>query len=224
MARRILDLYSGAGGAAFGYNRAGFYPYGIDTQPQPRYPFPFLQGDALSALRILLSGGSLTFGDEELSLCDFSAVHASPPCQAYSSMSKSRPGLADEYPKLIGATRVLMMHTGLPYVIENVEGARKELRTPTMLCGQMFDYEIYRHRLFETNFYVIPPPHPDHETPASRAGHWTPGTIMSVAGHVSPISKAREIMAIDWMSRDELAEAIPPYYSAYIGRELAHQL
>ncbi|OMC41902.1 hypothetical protein A5742_31475 [Mycolicibacterium fortuitum] len=88
----------------------------------------------------------------------------------------------------------------------------------------MFGYELYRHRLFESNIKLTEPLHPAHVKPASKAGHWKPGTIMSVSGHVSPIKLAREIMDIDWMTRDELAESIPPYYTEYIGRQLIEAL
>lgn len=201
---RLLDLYCCAGGAAMGYHQAGFDVFGVDISPQPNYPFPFVQADALAFLEFPLIG--------------FDAIHASPPCQRFSNMSNCRPGLAQEYDDFISATRAGLQRTGLPYVIENVPGA--PLENPTMLCGQMFGLELYRHRLFESNIPLCPPPHPEHLVPASKAGHWVPGTIMSIAGHAAPIAKAREVMGIDWTTREELAEAIPPRYSEYIGRQM----
>ncbi len=200
---KLLDLCCCAGGAAMGYWRAGFDVYGVDTEAQPNYPFWFQKGDALT-----------------FPLDGFDAVHASPPCQGYSAMSTCRPGLADKYPKLIGPLRDRFVSAGIPYVIENVEAAKKEMVNPVSLCGQMFGLELYRHRLFECSFDLTAPEHPEHVIPASKAGHWEPGTIMSVAGHVAPIAKAREVMGIDWTTREELAEAIPPAYTEYVGAAL----
>lgn len=201
----LLDLFCGAGGAAMGYHRAGFDVVGVDIAPQPNYPFEFHQADALEYLRGM--------GPR------FAAVHASPPCQRYSAMSACRPGLAGDYPDLVAPTRDLLMRTGLPWVIENVPGS--PLENPITLCGHMLGLELYRHRLFESNIALQQPPHPRHVKPASRAGHWNPGTIMSVSGHVAPIAVARAAMGIDWMSRAELAESIPPAYTEYVGRQLA---
>lgn len=110
----------------------------------------------------------------------------------------------------------------MPYVIENVPGA--PLVGAVELCGQMFGLELYRHRLFETSFSLTPPVHPPHGVPASKAGHWREGTIMSVAGHVSPMRIARAAMGNDWMSRDGLTESIPWSYTEYIGRQLMSSL
>lgn len=201
---RILDLFCGAGGAAMGYHRAGFEVVGVDIAPQPNFPFEFHQADALT-----LDPGWVA---------SFDVIHASPPCQRYSAMTNARPGLADGYPDLIAHARRLLQESGRPYVIENVPGS--PLIDPVMLCGQMFGMELYRHRLFESNAPLAAPPHPEHVVPASRAGHWKPGTIMSVAGHVAPVAKAREVMGIDWTTRDELAESIPPAYTEHLGRLL----
>ena len=221
--RRILDLFCGAGGAGMGYHRAGFDVVGVDINPQPRYPFAFHQQDATFALRRLVNRGGSTFvhpdgRHEFLTLADFAAIHASPPCQRYSAMSACRPGLSDDYPDLVRDTRALAIASGLPYVIENVPGS--PLVDPIVLCGQMFGLELYRHRLFESNIPLTAPAHPPHLVPASKAGHWRPGTVMSVAGHVSPIRKAREVMGIDWMNRDELGESIPPAYTEFLGGQL----
>ncbi len=207
----LLDLFCGAGGAAVGYHRAGFDVVGVDINPQPRYPFRFVQADALD----FTSWHLATWANPQ-----WDAIHASPPCQGYSAMSNSRPEIDGKYPRLIEPVRELLQATGLPYVIENVPGAKNEMRDPVTLCGQMFGLELYRHRLFESNTWIEQPEHPAHTVPASKAGHWKPGTVMSVAGHVSPIAKAREVMGIDWMTRDELAESIPPAFTEHVGSYL----
>lgn len=212
----VLDLFAGAGGAGMGYYHAGFDVVGVDLHPQKNYPFKFVQADALDALRDVVEFGPMSdFGR-------LSAIHASPPCQRYSAMSKCRPELAEKYPDLVDPVRKLLIQTGLPYVIENVPGA--PLHDPVMLCGQMFGQELYRHRLFESNMPLAAPAHPKHVIPASKAGHWTPGTIMSISGHVSPMWKAREVMGIDWCTRDELAESIPPAYTEHLGKQLLEAL
>jgi DNA (cytosine-5)-methyltransferase 1 len=153
---------------------------------------------------------------------EYDAIHAGPPCQRKSRMTNCRPGLAAQYPNLIAPTRIILDHIGKPYVIENVEGS--DVRADLVLCGSMFGLELYRHRLFESNVPLWAPSHPRHLIPASKAGHWKPGTIMSVSGHVSPMSVARAAMGIDWMTRDELAEAIPPAYTEFIGEQLLAHL
>jgi DNA (cytosine-5)-methyltransferase 1 len=216
---KLLDAYSCAGGAGMGYHRAGFDVTGVDKEPQPNYPFKFIQASALDVL-----------ADRDF-LSQFAAIHASPPCQGDSRMTNCRPGLAAEYQRLIEPTRNLLTAWGGPWVIENVDGAglpgQADLlgATGVMLCGTMFGLPLYRHRFFQTPFHVAAPHHPRHLIPASKAGHWKPGTIISVEGHCSPIGVAREAMGgIDWMTRDELAEAIPPPYAGYLGQALMAQL
>jgi DNA (cytosine-5)-methyltransferase 1 len=209
---RLLDLFCGAGGASLGYHDAGFEVVGVDIKPQPNYPFEFIQAEALDTLGRFMRTSRL------LHSARFDAIHASPPCQAYSSMTKCRPGLSLEYPDLIGPTRHLLEQSGLPWVIENVPYA--PMRADVTLCGQMFGLPLYRHRLFEANFPIVQPDHPEHLIPASKAGHWKPGTIISVSGHVAPISVARMAMGIDWMNRDELSEAIPPAYTEFVGQQM----
>jgi DNA (cytosine-5)-methyltransferase 1 len=130
--------------------------------------------------------------------------------------------LADAYPDLIEPVRERLIKLGRPWVIENVPGS--PLKDPITLCGQMFGQELYRHRLFETSFDIPEPHHPEHVMPASKAGHWRPGTVMSISGHIAPIAKAREVMGIDWCNREELAEAIPPAYTEYVGKYLAAEV
>lgn len=202
---KCADLFSGAGGAAMGMHRAGFEVEGWDIAPQKNYPFKLNVADALAA---------------DLSGFDF--IWASPPCQRHSSMSNCRPGLADTYPDLIAATRAKLRASGLPYIIENVVGA--PLENPITLCGAMFGLQTYRHRLFESNIPLTAPAHPDHATPTSKAGHWRPGTFISVAGHCAPMEMARKAMGIDWMNRGELAEAIPPAYSYHLANQILGHL
>ncbi len=202
---KLLDLFCGAGGAAMGYSRAGFDEIvGVDIKAQPRYPFTFVQGDALEYLA--------AHGTE------FDAIHASPPCQRYSRASVCRPGLSKDYPDLVGPTRKALEATGRPFVIENVPGA--PLRRPIALCGTMFGLRLYRHRLFESNVILSKLPHGRHLLKGSRAGHWKDGEVISVAGNCAPIALAREAMGIDWMRREELAESIPPAFTEFIGRQL----
>lgn len=214
---RLLDLYSGAGGCAVGYHRAGFEVIGVDIEDHPDYPFEFHQADALDVLRTWdLSG--------------FDAIHASPPCQAYSAMSNCRPGLAEEYPDLVEPTRDALEATGLPWVIENVEGSPVASgaalfgHSGVELCGRMFGLLLYRHRRFESNIRLTQPHHPRHDIPASKAGHWEPGTIISVSGNCSPISVARDAMGIDWMTREDLSEAVPPAYTYFVGSQIREVL
>ena len=124
----------------------------------------------------------------------------------------------------------LLIEWGGPWVIENVAGSGLPIQDDllgangVLLCGTMFGRELYRHRLFESSIPLPPPHHPRHDKPASKAGHWRPGTVISVAGHCSPIDLAQDVMGIDWMTRDELGESIPPYYTEYIGRALLASL
>jgi DNA (cytosine-5)-methyltransferase 1 len=224
---RLLDLFAGAGGAAAGYQRAGFYVVGVDIVPQPHYcGDEFVQADALEVLTILLSGGTW----EGYVLADFAAIHASPPCQGYSRM-RHLPWLKDrDYPLLIEPVRAALRAMKLPYVIENVEGA--PLDPAFMLCGLSFGLRMYRHRLFESSELMLTPPHQRHTVTIgkgrllgsrySRASAGVTGILPDPAGHTAGASTraAAEAMGIDWMNRDELAQAIPPAYTEWIGAHL----
>lgn len=188
-----------------GLHRAGFEVEGWDIQPQQNFPFKFTLGDALAA---------------DLSGFDF--VWASPPCQRHSRMSLCRSGLRMKYPDLIATTRKKLKKWGGPWIIENVIGA--PLVNPIMLCGAMFGLKTYRHRIFESSLSLVAPAHPKHETPTSKAGHFVPGTFISVAGNCAPMSMAREALGIDWTTRAELVEAIPPAFSEFLGRQIITQL
>ncbi len=217
---RLLDLFCGAGGAAMGYHRAGFEVVGVDHLPQKHYPFEFHQADALEYCA--------AHGNE------FDAIHASPPCQGYSRMRHLSWLKGREYPLLIPVTRLALQATGRPYpvlwVIENVSDA------PLMgaeLCGAALGLPIRRHRRFESSILLLFPPCPGHEIVAH--GHATmatkyPSGITGVkiggqskalgVGHNAGWKEAARMMGIDWMSRDELSQAIPPAYTEFIGRQL----
>lgn len=204
----LLDLFCSAGGAAMGYHRAGFEIVGVDIKPQPRYPFKFIQADAMT-----------------FPLDEYSYIHASPPCQHYSDLAK-RNGNADEWPDLIPEVRSRLQESGAVYVIENVEGA--PLRHPLTLCGTMFDLRVLRHRLFECSFAITSPMHGQHElvyTRDKRKNHygkldeWTSPVQVTGGGNCS-VAAARDAMGIEWMTKDELNEAIPPAYTEYIGKRM----
>lgn len=228
---RLLDLFCGAGGAAMGYSRAGFDVVGIDIVNQPRFPFPFIQGDALNP---------------PVRLEDFDVVHASPPCQAYSIM-RNLPWLRDrDYPRLIEPTIAMLREWGGPFVLENVMGARLDAN---WLCGQMFGLPFFRHRLFASNWLWLVPPHPKHQgtvrngrTMGSRARDivavpqqpdggltaWFKANgarrMGANVGHAAGVALAKEAMQIDWMKREELTQAIPPAYTQFIGEQLIDHL
>lgn len=219
MKPRLLDLFCGAGGAAMGYHRAGFEVVGVDIAPQPHYPFRMSVRDAL----------------EVVATYTVDAIHASPPCQF--ATAYKRVGNVKVSPNLIPQTRELLEATGLPYVIENVESARSELRDPVLLCGSMFDghgmHDIQRHRLFETNWDLQPPSEPCRHKiwapdryPGGRSVERTGSSTGLVRGTIEvgswdiPLPVQQRAMGIDWMTLEELSEAIPPVYTAFIGQQL----
>lgn len=212
MTVRMLDLFSGAGGAARGYQEAGFHVTGVDHKPQPRYAGDvFVQGDALDYCR--------AHGHE------YDAIHASPPCQAYTPL---RAVHGKAYPDLVGATRDALSATGAAWVIENVPGA--PLRSGIVLCGTMFDgLRVYRHRRFESSVFLFQPEHPRHTVKAGghkaqrqRKAHYLAGNFVTITGDVG--SYCGPAMGIEWMTGDELSQAIPPAYTRFIGAHLLTHL
>lgn len=215
---RLLDLYCGAGGATKGYQEAGFEVVGVDINPQPNYVGDeFRRMDALEAL-------------ERISSSDYDAIHASPPCQRHTVALKNRPETQAEHPELIVPTRELLEQIGVPYVIENVEGA--PLKEPVMLCGHMAEFpelRVIRHRLFETNWDLSQPehisPHPLCYTSKTTRPHygkldeWESYVSVTGGGNCS-VECARDAMGIEWMTKAELNQSIPPAYTKYIGERL----
>lgn len=218
---RLLDLFCKAGGAAMGYHMAGFTVVGIDRDWQPNYPF-FMRREKLYQ------------DDEHAFVCwlreNFDAVHASPPCQRHSDLAK-RNGNAADHPCFIEATRRILQQSGLPYVIENVEGA--PLLNPTKLCGTMFpELRVLRHRLFETNWPLWAPTcgrHPLVFTMDKRKAHYGKmdqniSFVQVTGGGNCSVKNASEAMGIDWMTKDELNEAIPPAFTRFIGRQMLRHI
>lgn len=209
---RLLDLYCGGGGAGMGYHRAGFEVVGVDINRQPNYPFEFIQADVLALDRGFLLA--------------FDAIHASPPCQRYTrkapNWGRPRTHFLD-HPDLVQPTRSALEATGLPFVIENVEGA--PLRADAMLCGSMFGLRIIKHRIFEASFPLDPAPGDcDHSYVYNP---WQ--------GEGRSAAKLREAQGIDWLpisggaSRKagvtgDLFNAIPPAYTEWLGRQMMQHL
>ena len=230
MIKTLLDLYCGAGGSGMGYSRAGFEVVGVDKDLQPHYPFEFHQSDALE---FLAAHGS-----------EFDYIHASPPCQAYSAMTKGRwQDKVNNHPQLIEPTRELLLKLGKPFDIENVPGS--PLINPIMLCATMFNLitkygsQLRRHRYFETNWQVCLVPPCNHNKGSAigvYGGGQHPGrrnipATIGVYGHAGGslnrdnllkfcTQDRRDAMDIQWMSGSELSQAIPPAYTEWLGSQI----
>jgi len=202
-----------------GYHHAGYEVTGVDHRPQqPRYPFRFIQADALEYL--------VAYGHK------YDCIHASPPCQLFSSATFARPDLKRDHKDLLTPTLKILYGLQVPYVVENVMGAPLS-PFGAVLCGLMFGLKVLRHRRFETSHLVLTPHHPSHRgVKIGRDG------FVCVAGHGDGSYRHRKTtppdhrnkasweraMQIDWMSRNGLAQAIPPAYTRFLGLELYRQL
>lgn len=217
---KLLDLFSCAGGAAAGYAQAGFEVTGVDIDDQPRYPFDFVKGDALEYVR--------EHGHE------FDAIHASPPCQAF---SKTKTLHSNEHPDLIEPTRAALKATGKPYVIENVLGA--PMLDPLKIDGRHFAMtapdvdgvllKLVRPRLFESNVFLTAPssftPNADLITASAygAGGGWTPrhrDNPDRAGGYIPHIDVLKNLLGIEWMNKHELSQSIPPRFTKFIGEQL----
>jgi len=219
---KLLDTFCKAGGAGMGYHQAGFEVVGVDIEPQSHYPFDFVQANALEFIA--------KHGHE------FDVIHTSPPCQLYSVTSALATG---NHPDLILPTRQVLQTAGKPYVIENVPGA--PLKNPLMLCGTMFGLQVIRHRLFECSPIIWWPPSPCQHIGKStgaaagrrRAGNFEKTRTASLAdgfayvtvcGNDYLVDEGRQAMGIDWMTKSELSQAIPPAYTRWLGKRLIETL
>jgi DNA (cytosine-5)-methyltransferase 1 len=200
---RLLDLFCGAGGCAVGYHRAGFADIvGVDVKPQPRYPFAFVQGDALEYLS--------EHGHK------FDAIHASPPCQRFSQAQRLQ---GREHADLLTPTLELLKATGRAWVVENVPGA--PMPDAVTLCGLALGVRVKRHRMFLASF-----PLAGTVCPVGHPGEWY--TVFGGGAaklkwdnrRRATAAEAKAAMGIDWMNRDELSQSVPPAYTEFIGRQL----
>jgi DNA (cytosine-5)-methyltransferase 1 len=227
---RLLDLFCGAGGCSVGYHRAGFDVVGVDIKPQPNYPYEFHQADAIEYLSLLV-------GSDNGQPATWDAIHASPPCQHFSAMT-SVTGNRDDHPDLIEPVRRLLRQWdhqwGVPpYVIENVERAGRALINPIRICGTAMGltidgnrFRLARHRLFECSFPVMVAPCACASGAGEVLGVYGGGARQDTrkeanprGGNTSKANKAQaaELMGIDWMTRAELTQAIPPAYCEHVG-------
>lgn len=213
---RLLDLFCGVGGASRGYRDAGFEADGVDIRVQRDYPYGFYQKDALTVLENLRGANP------------YDAIHASPPCQAYTALQKGTNAAAGrEYPMLCEPVREALHALGVPYVIENPAA-----RADVVLCGEMFGLGVLRHRRFELGYWTMQQPtHREHRGRVRgwRHGEFFDGPYISAYGNgggKGTVEEMRVAMGIPWTkSRSSLIEAIPPAYTRKIGAALrAHLL
>lgn len=202
-----MDLFCGAGGAAWGYHLA--FPdaeiVGVDINPQPRYPFTFVQADA-----------------NTYPLDGFDFVHASPPCQDWSTLRTMHDGHGTAH--MLPDTVARLRASGAQWVVENVPGSAAGFGCPVVtLCGSSFGLKVRRHRLFASSFPIMAQPcrHAEQGQPLGVYG--TGGGGQMTRGRKATPAEAKEAMGIDWMSRREISQAIPPAYTLYIGQQFALQ-
>lgn len=225
MRPRLLDLFCGAGGAGMGYHLAGFDVFGVDIEPQPDYPFPMVEGDVLGPwLEAYLFDRN-----------DWDAVHASPPCQAFTDLKSMWNARAHE--DCLTPTRALLKRWGGLYAIENVPGA--PMSGHVTLCGSSlglgtvkYDRELRRHRHFECNFPVMVPPcahqratigiYGDHARDRRRVDGGERGVDFPDS---EKIALAKEALGMPWAKTWRgLSQAIPPAYTEHIGGYLMRAL
>ena len=215
---KLLDLFCGAGGCSVGYDRAGFDVTGVDIEDHPDYPYELVVHDAMDVL-----------AKWPRFLKTFDVIHASPPCQAYTTMANRK---RLEHPDLLAPTFGLLAQWGGPWVVENVAGARRHMPHYSLtLHGGMFGLGVNRPRIFATNMPMLgleaPPPvnpigvygqHPDGRRLFTRAN----STVLRAA---ASLEEAQSAMQIDWMTDwRHIAEAVPPAYTEYIGAQLLDAL
>jgi DNA (cytosine-5)-methyltransferase 1 len=206
---KCIDLFCGAGGAAMGLHNAGFQVIGVDINPQPHFPFVFHCADAMT-----------------FPLKGFDFAWASPPCQKHSRLNGIN---QKEYLDFIAPIRDRLIDAGIPFVLENVVGA--PLVNPTILCGSMFKLGVWRHRLFEPHGFTLVAPSCNHAAvplPLDVTGTGGPCNTRKTGGgglHRKPknMAQASKAMGIDWMTRKEIVQSIPPAYAEFIGKSFRKQ-
>jgi DNA (cytosine-5)-methyltransferase 1 len=191
---KLLDLFSGAGGAARGYQLAGWHVTGVDTAPQPRYA-----GDEFHR------ADALTFP-----LDGYDAIHASPTCFRWARVTAWR-GNRDDHPDTLTPTLARLATVDVPWVVENVPEAADRLRPDYLLCGTQFGLQVRRHRIFQAgnwSVYELMPP-----CRCYRNRRLLPFV------HKGERAFA-DAMDCTWMTKIEARQAIPPAYTRHIGGQL----
>lgn len=205
---RVLDLFCCGGGASAGYYKgftdAGFKPVitGVDIANQPRYPYRFEQADAIEFL--------IKYGT------DYDFISASPPCQSHTSLKNVT---GKQYQCFISRTRDALKALQVPYAIENVIGS--PLIKPVVLCGLMFGLPMHGHRLFECSHKVIQLIHPETSLKTQKLGRQPiQGRLLArPAGNFAGVELYRQVMGVHWMNQGDIAQCIPPAFTAYIAKE-----
>jgi DNA (cytosine-5)-methyltransferase 1 len=208
---KLLDLYCGAGMASDGYKQAGFTDItGVDINPQPHYPYMFIQADAIEFLK-----------NEDLEQWD--VIHASPPCQAHTRAKHLRTaqGGTSKYMDLLTPTLEILNNLAMPWVAENVPGA-PGMEDAVVECGSAYGLGVRRHRLFLSNVRLAGSGC-DHKTQGRPWGvyHVMADSIPKGGRTVRTLQQGWEVMGVDreipWNS---LKEGFPPAYTKHIGEQL----
>lgn len=211
---RLLDLFCGAGGAAMGYHRAGFDVIGIDLHPRRCYPFECHQDDALEFL--MASEWPVTFD----------VIHASPPCKTHSSINtlpRPQMRLFDPNPDLLTPTLELLRQRPTPWIVENVPAAKPMPASSVTVCGSAFGLKVRRHRLFASSVPLV----------GTECDHAAQGRTLGVYGHGGGFMKGAaiarrgefaDLLGMPWADWRGAAQAIPPAYTEYLGRQLIAHL
>lgn len=217
----IADLFCGEGGAAVGYRRA--FPHatvvGVDIVDRPRYPYEFVQADAMT-----------------FDLTGFDFVHASPPCQMFST---TRVFQTRRKVDLLRPTLRRLEQLDVPWVVENVPGA--PMPEAVTLCGAALDCTavdedgtklvLKRHRLFCSNQRLVGTRckcNEMHEAGFRVAGVYGAGAenrANTGGGFRGGYVPSRDVCAqliggCEYMTKWGLSQAIPPSYTEFIGRQL----
>jgi DNA (cytosine-5)-methyltransferase 1 len=204
---RLLDLFCCAGGAAEGYARAGFEVVGVDKDPQRRYPFQFVQADAMT-----------------YPLAGFDAVHASPLWYAFTALAKSR-GFRANDPDDVTPIYERLKASGLPFVVES--GSLGPLKGACQFCGPAFGLQVIRHMYFASNVDLRAP------RCACVRGGAADGLYVAYKGSYGkgkrnpPRRSRREWKDAAGLGRMTWAEAhlaVPPAYTEHIGKRLLEHL
>lgn len=222
---KVLDLFCGGGLAADGYRRLGWDITGVDIKPQPNYPYEFIQGDAIEY-----------FKTADLSQYNF--IHASPPCQLFTRAGHLRTAQGSkskEEVDLLTPTLAMLADLPIPWVVENVEGARTIMPADSVkICGSYFFLAVQRHRLFASNMKIHGTEcHHDRFPIDSTTGKPRPWGVYHVPGdsipkggrtaynaeHAAKLFDLRR--SLPW---DEIKEGFPPAYTHFIGQQIGDLL